>query len=234
MAIPEIIHYCWFGGSDEPIGFQKNLKSWKKYAPEYRIQRWDESNFDVEQYAYTRIQYQRGRLDLVSDFVRLLKIESHGGFYLDVDVELVAPLTSLITNQCFWGLEDFDSIASGLIFGAEPQHVDVQALLAIYQKNTWNTNFLHQNCVTITTNYFRSLGFKYFDRLQIVSASRIYPTRYFCPIKYGNQHGKLSAATISIHHYAELSRRTRRHIRIGRLIRRIIGRNLFYRCIKIK
>ncbi len=234
MSIPKIIHYCWFGGNDEPNDFQKNLKSWKKHAPEYRIMRWDESNFDVEQYPYTRIQYQRGRLDLVSDFVRLLMVEAHGGFYLDVDVELVAPLTPLLTNQCFWGLEDFDSIASGLIFGAEPHHVDVQALLKIYQDNARDKTFLHQNCVTITTNYFRNLGFKYFDRLQLVSASQIYPTIYFCPRKYGNQHSKLSAMTISIHHYVQPNRPTRRHIRIGRLIRRIIGRDLFYQYIKIK
>lgn len=43
--IPKVIHYCWFGGKPIPKEYMKYIDSWKKYLPDYKIKRWDESNF---------------------------------------------------------------------------------------------------------------------------------------------------------------------------------------------
>ena len=45
--IPKIIHYCWFGGSPEPDDVKQCIASWRKYLPDYKIKRWDETNYDV-------------------------------------------------------------------------------------------------------------------------------------------------------------------------------------------
>ena len=92
MSIPKIIHYCWFGGG--PIGEadRKCIESWQKFCPDYRIMRWDETNFDLDCSPYVRQAYDAGRYAFVSDYVRLAVLYRYGGIYLDTDVELVKPL----------------------------------------------------------------------------------------------------------------------------------------------
>ena len=49
--IPHIIHYCWFGGKPLPEQYKKYVGTWKKNFPDYKVMRWDESNFPIDQYA---------------------------------------------------------------------------------------------------------------------------------------------------------------------------------------
>ena len=230
--IPKIIHYCWFGKEPEPNSVKKLKENWKYTCQMFEIRRWDESNFSYQNYEYTNVAYANKRFDLVSDFARLFVLKEFGGIYLDVDVELVKPLDELLMNECFFGLEDFDSIASGLICGAVPQEKNVCNLLSIYLINGGKINFMNQNCVDITTQYFRSLGFKYKDTVQLINGCKIYESGYFCPIKYGSRKMSIISKTISIHHYKKVSNKTRRHIIEGRILRRIIGRDLFNRFVR--
>ena len=50
--IPHIIHYCWFGGKPLPEQYKKYVGTWKKNFPDYKVMRWDESNFPIDQYSY--------------------------------------------------------------------------------------------------------------------------------------------------------------------------------------
>lgn len=56
--IPKILHYCWFGGKPEPEYVKKCIASWKKFMPEYKIIRWDESNYDINQCKYMADAYK--------------------------------------------------------------------------------------------------------------------------------------------------------------------------------
>lgn len=227
MTIPRILHYCWFGRKELPNSAKKNKDTWVKNCPDFKIIRWNEENFDINSFDYTRKQYKRGRYDLVSDFVRLFVIEKYGGIYLDIDVEILKPLDPLLKNNCFWGMEDFDLINSGLIFGSEAHYQSVRDLMGIYIRNSNDNSFLDMNCVRITTDYFRRLGFKYINKAQKVDGNRIYSTHYFCPIKYGSRTIGITDRTFTIHHYAECSGIVRFHITVGRIIRRAIGREGF-------
>lgn len=116
----------------------------------------------------------------------------------------------------FWGMEDFDLINSGLIFGSEAHYQSIRDLMKIYIRNSNDNSFLDMNCVKITTDYFRRLGFKYINKTQNISGNKIYSTQYFCPIKYGSRILRITNRTFTIHHYAECSSDVRRHIMIGR------------------
>jgi len=221
MTIPKIIHYCWFGGQPEPEFVARHLATWRRYAPDFEIRRWDEQRFDCQQLAATREAYAAKRFDLVSDYVRLYALREVGGIYLDVDVELLRPLTPLLNNQAFLGLEDFDTIASGLICGATKHEPNITALAARYEAATTRPA---ENCVAITTAYFRQLGFKPRNRLQLINGVQIYPTKYFCPLKYGTTKARVTPETISIHHYRPVSLRRRWHIILGQLGSRLLGR----------
>lgn len=143
---------------------KKNKDTWVEKCPDFKIHEWNEDNFDVSSFDYTRKQYERGRYDLVSDFVRLFVVEKYGGICLDIDVEMLKPLNPLLKNNCFWGMEDFDLIGSGLIFGSEAHYQSIRELMEIYIRNSNDNGFLNKNCVKITTDYFRKLGFKYINK----------------------------------------------------------------------
>ena len=94
--IPKVIHYCWFGGKPLPELAEKCLASWRKYLPGYEIRRWDESNFDINILPYTREAYGAKKYAFVSDYARFWILYNQGGIYFDTDVEVIAPLDSII------------------------------------------------------------------------------------------------------------------------------------------
>ena len=97
--IPKIIHYCWFGGKPLPKMAQKCKDSWKRYFPDYEIREWNESNFDVQKYEYSRFCFENKQWAYLSDFVRLVVVEEYGGLYFDTDVEVVRRPDELL-DEC--------------------------------------------------------------------------------------------------------------------------------------
>ena len=116
--IPKVIHYCWFGGKDMPGLYQKCMESWKRYCPDYTIQRWDETNCDIHENIYAQQAYEAGKLGFVPDYFRLKIIHENGGIYLDTDVELIRNIDDLLYNHAFCGLQTPDEVNLGLGFGA--------------------------------------------------------------------------------------------------------------------
>lgn len=105
MAIPKIIHYCWFGGNILPDKVQKCIESWKRYCPDYKIICWNESNYDVNKIRYTKEAYKEKKWAFVSDYARLDIIYENGGIYLDTDVELICGMDILLQNDVFLAID---------------------------------------------------------------------------------------------------------------------------------
>ena len=68
--IPKVIHYCWFGGNPLPPLAEKCIASWREYLPDFKIIRWDETNFDYNSHPYTKAAYKAGLYAFVSDYAR--------------------------------------------------------------------------------------------------------------------------------------------------------------------
>ena len=81
-SIPEIIHYCWFGGKPIPDHLKKYMESWREKCPGYKIVRWDENNYDISKNEYMRQAYEAKKWGFVPDYARLDIIEENGGIYL--------------------------------------------------------------------------------------------------------------------------------------------------------
>ena len=116
--IPKIIHYCWFGNKNKPAIFESCIKSWKKYCPDYKIIEWNEKNFDVNQNRFMKEALSKKQFAFVSDCARLLIIKEFGGIYLDIDVELIKPIDSLLKYDFFAGLDERGLCNTGEGFGA--------------------------------------------------------------------------------------------------------------------
>lgn len=203
--IPKIIHYCWFGGKEIPNSAIKCIESWKKFCPDYEIIQWNESNFNIDKYTYTKEAYENKKWAFVSDVARLDILYNHGGIYLDTDVELIKSLDSLIESKGFMGFEDKKQVASGLGIGAEKGSPIIELMLNDYNDCHFvkdigefdltpcpirNTRCLVKKGLVPDGSYQEIEGFKFLPR-EILAPKEATSER----LKY------LTDETISIHHY---------------------------------
>ena len=201
--IPKIIHYCWFGKHPLPEHNQRCLQSWQRLCSDFKIVRWSEANFDCDRYPFTKRAYRLRNWSAISDYVRLYALKKMGGVYLDTDVKMIRSIRPLLNQMAFIGMENPRAIASGLIFGTEPNDPNVNELLKIYNHLGKLDKFesLLNDQVYITTAHFRRAGFRFINQKQVVDNCLIYPTSYFCPEMLDDSKPKLTTHTYTIHEY---------------------------------
>lgn len=120
-AIPKIIHYCWFGDKSEPEAVRTAIASWKKFAPEFKIKRWNETNCNVKANPYVYQAYLKKDWMSVSDYCRIAALEKEGGLYLDTDNFMQAPIGPLLIEPLVLTLQNAESF-SGSFIGTIPHH----------------------------------------------------------------------------------------------------------------
>lgn len=196
--IPKIIHYCWFGGEELSDTAIKCINSWRKYCPNYEIKMWNEDNFNIEEYEYTKSAYYAKKFAFVSDFARYYIIEKYGGIYMDVDVELIKPLDDFLQYPLFLARQDDGQINPGLIIGGVKNHEFLIESINYYKSHEFN---IKENIVTITTNLLKKRNFSSNDILEEKENIKVFSSEYFCPISYLTGELRISEKTISIHHF---------------------------------
>ncbi len=140
--IPKIIHYCWFGGKEKPADVKQLIAQWHTLHPDYEIREWNESNFDVNQYAYTREAYATQNYAHVSDVARLYALYLHGGIYLDTDVEVVGSFDAFLRHRSFCCAEH-KWLGTGVL-GAQAQAYWVKLFLDYYASHHFITRWGHE------------------------------------------------------------------------------------------
>lgn len=201
--IPKIIHYCWFGHGEMSPLMKKCIKSWKKYCPDYEIIEWNEDNYDIEKYAFTKQAYDCKKWAFVSDFVRLDVLEKYGGIYLDTDVKLRKSLDDLLNNHAFTGFESSLRALQTGIFGAEPGHKVIMLWLDYYRNREYlvdgkpdmNPNVMYM------TDIMLKKGLELNNRYQVIDDMVIYPQTYFCPLKTDSVEKNITKDTYAIHYF---------------------------------
>jgi hypothetical protein len=207
--IPQVIHYCWFGGKPHPKSVRKCIASWRKYLPDYEIKEWNESNFDVNCIPYTRDAYQKKKFAYVSDYARYWILYQYGGLYFDTDVELIKPLNEIVSNGAFMGIEkDFDciSVNPGLGLGLEAQSRLCGEILKQYADTSYYNEEGREKfglVVKYTTDALLQSGFELIDKKQVVSNVTIYPNEYFNPLEDATGRLRITDNTYSIHWYSK-------------------------------
>lgn len=132
-AIPKVIHYCWFGGKSLPPLYARCIESWSRVMPDYEINRWDERNTDLST-PYLASCVSKKNWAFASDLVRLSILQTHGGIYLDADVEVVRRFDPLLASGgCFLGYEAPGRATTGVI-GAEAGHMFLRACIDLMER----------------------------------------------------------------------------------------------------
>lgn len=205
--IPKIIHYCWFGGKPLPKLALKCKKSWEKFFPDYEIKEWNERNFDVNAFPYTKYCYEHQYWAYLSDFVRLYVVEREGGLYFDTDVEVVKkPVDLLESHRAYFGWETPEYLNTGLGFAAEVHHPAVKAMLAMYDGLVVNGKYQYekmQGCPHLNTKALLPFGLKRDGTMQEVCDAVILPIDYMCPFKDATGELNKTEDTISIHWFSK-------------------------------
>nr|WP_264299051.1 capsular polysaccharide synthesis protein [Bifidobacterium eulemuris] len=199
------IHYCWFGGKELSKTALKSIASWEKYAPEYKIQRWDESNFNYEDCVFSKKAYQSQKWAFVSDYARFAILHQYGGIYLDVGSELIQPLAAVENDVPFSSFEFFsNTVNSGLVLAANPYDALIKETMDVYQKLDFvdSSNFLAVHTVnTIFTFVLSKHGLVPKNKKQKIGDWIIFDSQVFNPF-FGFFGYHLKKDTIAIHHYS--------------------------------
>ena len=222
--IPKKIHYCWFGRNELPAKAVQCIASWKKYCPDYEIIEWNEDNYDVYQNSYTIYAYQNQKFAFLSDYARLQIVFQEGGFYFDVDVEVVRPLDELLEHKAFFGFETNKFVNTGLGFGAEAKNPIIASMLSEYDKFL-DGKHSTIGCPILNTTTLLKYGLKQNGEKQTIDGAVIYPIQYFNP--YDDPTGVLNKTkeTFSIHWYAKswMDKKTIIRSKLTKPIHRLLG-----------
>ncbi len=203
--IPKVIHYCWFSKKTLPKSLAACIESWRKMCPDYEIKQWDESNYDVNKYLYTREAYANGRFGFVTDVARLDILYENGGVYFDTDVTLIKNIDDLLYQKAFIGVEKWGNINSGGGCGAIKHHQMIKNMLE-YRKDVHFVN--EDGSLNIETNglyetgVFIEHGMRVDNTLQTVNDVTVYPSSVFHPYDYMSCNTDLKIDTCGIHHFS--------------------------------
>jgi hypothetical protein len=205
--IPKTIHYCWFGGNPIPDHWQKCIDSWSKFCPDYEIVRWDESNYDVKKHPFLKRSYDAGLYAFSADFARTDIIYQNGGFYVDIDVELIKSLDLLRHNELYYGFEFTLGLNNGLGFGGIKGHPLLAENLTYYDcfnviESSDSVNPMCQ--IFLITDQMQKLGFRMDNTYQSKNGVTLYPSDVLAPCIVGQPEICLHTTenTHSIHRYA--------------------------------
>ena len=182
--IPKKIHYCWFGRGPMPSTALKCIESWHRFMPDYEYVLWNEDNFDVNAFCYTKEAYDSGKYAFVSDVARLKALKEFGGIYFDVDFEVFKPFDDLLSFKAFAGFEGskYNPVMMGVI-ASEPDGEWVNEQLQSYK----DRHFLIDGKMDLTTNVkfisgqMQKEGFVPNGKEQDYKDLHIFPVEYFCP-----------------------------------------------------
>lgn len=226
--IPKIIHYCWFGKKEKPNIVRKCIKSWNDFLPEYEIIEWNEDNFDIQDYPFTKEAYDIGNYAFVSDYVRVYALYNYGGIYLDTDTEILGSLDAFLSQSSFWGFEEKNYVATSII-GAERHNELIKDFLNYYDHLSLYDEYGNVKKFTnvlVVTELLKNRGIVLDGTLQTVEGiATIYPQEYFSPYDYINCYMKKTANSVAVHHFHKswlpLSARIKSNIKKGIVL--IIG-----------
>lgn len=135
--IPNKIHSFWFSGEEKPDNYKRCIESWHKFCPDFEICEWNTENYDVEQNLYMKQAYEKRKWAFVSDFARLDVVYRYGGIYLDMDVELLAPIDKLLNTSGFFCKQSDGTLDLGSGFGAPKGFPLIKELLDEYRDLTF-------------------------------------------------------------------------------------------------
>ena len=239
MSIPKVIHFCWFGRGEKPDIVKECMSSWKELLPDYEIKEWNEDNFDVNRYVYSKEAYAAKKYAFVADVARFHVLYNYGGIYMDTDVKLLKRPDAFLKHRMFAGYERSGLVNPGLVIGCEKGHEIARAMISFYSKHHFLLKNGRPDMTTVCTIMTKCLEKKgYIAGGKVCDESRIciYPTEYFDPLDFETGKMNMTENTHSVHYYS-MSWKSKSDMfmyKVGLGIKRIVGKKLYGKIALLK
>lgn len=195
-AMPQTIHCCWFGGELSSLA-RRCLDSWQRYAPGWRVKRWDrwvENTLREDPAALPRFvveAFNARKWAMVSDWTRMKALYEEGGLYVDFDVEFIAPLSNLPEGEWISGEwtaagEVWMNPGGGICL--RPKSPVAHAMLGEYENLVFSPKLKMMPWIN--------------SRLAVhAKGIKVLPPEIMSPVGMDGR-CRTSPATVAIHHYA--------------------------------
>ena len=192
MAIPKVIHYCWFGESSFSELEKKCFDSWKRILRDYEFVLWNEKKIKSIHNIWIDGAIAEKKWAFVADYVRLYALYNYGGIYLDCDVEVLKSFNDLLDGQTFLCWESARPVIAAAVMGSEAKEPWLEDCLAIYENMEFDVSKLNKPDIVI--NYL-------IKQPVTKHGIHVYDSEYFSPLN--NLTGKCAVTpnTYCIHHY---------------------------------
>lgn len=204
--IPKLLHYVWVGGTPLPARFRGNIRSWTKYNPSFEVRLWNESNIDWSEPFIQEAHRQRAWAKL-SDYIRLLAVERHGGIYLDTDVEACRSFDDLLTCRCFFGIQSDrpeDDPVCNAVFGAVPHHPFIRRVIDAFPVSTTEDLYGVGTGPELVSALLLAAGLtrRPAERVRVADVD-VFPPSAFYPYHWNEDFDRrhVTAQTFAIHHW---------------------------------
>lgn len=181
--IPKKIHYAWFGGA-KPKYLIDNIKSWEKFLPDYEIIEWNNENWDISKYLFSKYYYDKKKYGFVIDPLRVDVLRRYGGIYIDADVTITQNLDRFLNASLFLGMHFTNAIGTALV-GSE-KNSPVMIDLDNFYKDITVEDLMDESFDKVSNGIFTRYMVQKYPDFKMVNRTQklndglmIYPKQYF-------------------------------------------------------
>jgi len=100
--IPKIIHNVWVGPNPLPEAEKSYIQSWKKHHPDWHFMFWGNNEIkklEIHNACQQALHHSRNVYALQADIIRLIAVNTFGGFYIDTDIECFKNIDNLLHQK---------------------------------------------------------------------------------------------------------------------------------------
>jgi mannosyltransferase OCH1-like enzyme len=119
--IPRTIHHIWIGPDPLPGELRPYVESWKRHHPDWEHRFWGEDQLPADPIRPEVLERLRSPVER-SDILRLEILYTHGGVYVDTDLECLRPLDDTLGEADFVATTFKPGRVTNTFIASAPKH----------------------------------------------------------------------------------------------------------------